>query len=99
MKLGVFLSEFRTGTETVERFSAEKLGVFLVANGVYHAAAKENGKVSALLDKPLNFYVLSEDLESRGFSSSQVDSRVKVITYGDLVDVMFNDYEKFMWVL
>ncbi len=99
MKLGVFLSDYRTGSETIERFSAEKLGIFLVANGTCHAALKEGGKASALLNKSANFYVLAEDLETRGFNTAQVDSRVKVVTYSDLVDIMFNDYEKFVWCL
>ncbi len=99
MKLGLFLSEYRTGAELVDRCKTDKLGVFLVANGVYHAALKEGGKVSPLLDKQATFYVLAEDLETRGFTTAQVDSRVKVVTYGDLVDLMFNDYEKFMWSL
>ncbi len=45
MKLGLFLSEYRTGAELVDRCKTDKLGVFLVANGVYHAALKEGGKV------------------------------------------------------
>jgi len=98
MKLGVFLSEFRTDTTMLDRLKAEKLGIILVGNGVNHAAVKENGKASSILDKSSNLYALSEDLEIRGFSSGDVDSRVKVITYSDLVDLIFNDYEKLAWI-
>jgi sulfur transfer complex TusBCD TusB component (DsrH family) len=42
--------------------------------------------------------VLSEDLESRGFSPADVDSRVKPVTYSDVVDLIFNDYEKIIWI-
>ncbi len=98
MKLGVFMSDFRTGADILDRLTAEKLGVILVGNGVYHAAAKEGGKVSCLLDKSATFYVLVEDLESRGFTTDQVDSRVKPVTYSDVVDLIFNDYEKIIWL-
>lgn len=98
MKLGVFLSEFRTDTTMLDRLSAEKIGIILVGNGVNHAALKENDKASPVLDKSSNLYALSEDLEIRGFSAADVDSRVKVITYSDLVDVIFNDYEKLAWI-
>ncbi len=98
MKLGVFLSEFRTDTTMLDRLNAEKLGIILVGNGVNHATVKENGKASAILDRTSNLYVLSEDLETRGFSSGDVDSRVKVITYSELVDLIFNDYEKLAWI-
>lgn len=98
MKLGVFMSDFRGGSDVLERLSAEKLGIILVGNGIYHATTKQNGKSSPLLDKSANFYVLSEDLESRGFGSADVDSRVKPVTYSDVVDLIFNDYEKIIWI-
>jgi sulfur relay protein TusB/DsrH len=98
VKLGVFMSDFKTGSDIIDRLSAEKLGVIFVGNGVYHATVKENGKSSSILDKPLNFYVLEEDLESRGYTAENLDSRVKSVTYGDVVDQIFNDYEKIIWI-
>ncbi|MEW6674965.1 MAG: DsrH/TusB family sulfur metabolism protein [Nitrospirota bacterium] len=98
MRLGVFVSYFRFNTDTYDRLRAEKLGVIFVQNGVYHATVKENGKTSPLLEKSADFYALKEDLETNGFKSSDVDSRVKVVTFNDLVDVMFNDYEKLVWL-
>src|SRR5271169_2482753 len=98
VKLGVLLSEYRTGADVLDRLTADKLGVILVGNGVYNAAVKENGKTSSVLDKAATFYVLTEDLESRGFTAADVDSRVKVVTYSDLVDIIFNDYEKTIWI-
>ncbi len=98
MKLGVLLSEYRNGADVLDRLTADKLGVILVGNGVYNAAVKEKGKASSVLEKPATFYVLSEDLESRGFTAADVDSRVKVVTYSDLVDLIFNDYEKTIWI-
>ncbi|MBF0557518.1 MAG: hypothetical protein HQL08_01925 [Nitrospirae bacterium] len=98
MKLGVFVSDYRTGADVLDRLTAEKLGIILVGNGVYNATVKENGKSSSVLEKPATFYVLVEDLESRGFSAANVDSRVKVVNYGDLVDLIFNDYEKTIWI-
>ena len=41
MKLAVFLSDWRRTEETLERLNAEKLGVILVENGIYHAIVKE----------------------------------------------------------
>lgn len=98
MKLGIFLSDFRTGTDILDRLTAEKLGVILVGNGVYNAAVKEGGKPSPILDKKASFYVLSEDLESRGLSAASLDSRVKPVNYGDVVDLIFNEYEKIIWL-
>jgi sulfur relay protein TusB/DsrH len=98
MKLAVFLSDFRTGSDIIDRLTAEKLGIILVGNGVYHATVKENGNLSPILKKTATFYVLSEDLESRGFSIDNLDSRVKPVSYPDVVDLIFNDYEKIIWL-
>lgn len=98
MKLGVLMSDFRSGSDVIDRISAEKLGIILVGNGIYHATVKEGGAASTVLSKSANFYVLAEDLESRGFTSANVDSRAKVVTYSDLVDIIFNDYEKIIWI-
>ena len=98
MKLGVLLSDYRTGTDVLDRLSAEKLGIILVGNGVYYATVKENGKPSPALEKAASYYALTEDLESRGFSAADLDSRVKAINYGDVVDLIFNEYEKTIWL-
>ncbi|HEB76245.1 MAG TPA: hypothetical protein ENJ04_07835 [Nitrospirae bacterium] len=98
MRLAVFLSEYREPA-MLERLKAEKLGIILVQNGVYHAAVKKDGKVSPVLSKDVEYYALSEDLQSRGFSDSDVvDGKVKVINYDGLVDLLFNDYEKTIWL-
>ncbi len=98
MKLAVFVSDYRMTADTPERLKAEKLGIILVSNGVYHATTKENGNASRLLNIAADFYALSDDLETRGLSSSSVDSKVKVISYGDIVDLIFNDYDKTAWI-
>jgi len=51
-----------------------------------------------VLDKTSNLYALSEDLQTRGIKDSDVDKRVKVVNYGELVDLMFNEYEKLAWL-
>ncbi len=98
MKLGVIVSDFRNMDDTLSRLTADNLGIIFVSNGVYHAAIKEGSKKSPLLDKSKNLFVLSEDAQTRGLSEAQIDSRVKAITYNDLVDVIFNDYEKVIWI-
>ena len=98
MRLAVFVSDFKGMVDTLERLTAEKLGIILVENGVYHAVIKENGNPSPLLKKSASFYVLSEDLAIRGLSSSNVMSNVKVVNYNDVVDLIFNDYEKLAWL-
>ncbi len=98
MRLGVIVSDFRNAEETLSRLTADKLGVIFVSNGVYHATTKEGGKKSSVLEKSKNMYVLTEDLQSRGFSEAEIDSRVKPVTYSDLVDVIFNDYDKTIWI-
>jgi sulfur relay protein TusB/DsrH len=82
----------------LERLKADKLGIILVANGVYHASMKDNGKASSLLEKTSSLYVLSEDLQTRGIKESDVDSRVKVVNYDSVVDLIFNDFEKIAWL-
>lgn len=98
MKLGVFISDYALKSNTLDRIQADKLGLILVMNGVYHATIKEGGKPSPVLGKTSNLYVLSEDLQTRGLSESDVDSKVKVVTYSDVVDLIFNEYEKTAWL-
>lgn len=97
MKLGVLVSDFRNMDNTLSRLRADKLGLILVSNGVYHATVKEGGKPSPILDLTSDLYVLTEDLQTRGFSEADIDSRVKTITYSDLVDMIFTEYEKTVW--
>lgn len=97
MKLAVFVSEYRLTADTLDRLTAEKLGIVLVGNGVYHASTKENGNPSPLLEKSADIYALSEDLETRGLGGKVADN-VKVVNYGDVVDLIFNDYEKLAWL-
>ncbi len=98
MKLAVFVSDFKLTTDTLDRLKAEKLGIILVQNGVYNATTKESGKVSSLLDKTPNLYALSEDIQIRGMKDADVDKRVKVVNYGDVVDLIFNDFDKIAWL-
>jgi len=99
MKLGIFVNELRGQERLLERLTAEKVGVFLVGNGVYHAVIKKNEETSSLLQKPeINYYVLIEDLQTRGFTSSDVDIKVNVVTYEDVVELIMNDYDKLIWL-
>jgi sulfur relay protein TusB/DsrH len=98
MKLAVFVSDYRLSVNTLERMKPEKMGVILVQNGVYHAAVKEGGKASSLLDYSADYYALQEDLDTRGIDASKLDSKVKVVNFGDVVDLIFNDYEKTAWL-
>lgn len=98
MKLAVFVSDYRLTVDTLDKLKPEKLGIILVQNGVYHATTKENGNSSPLLETSADFYVLSEDLETRGLNNSAVDGKVKVINMGDVVDLIFNEYEKTAWL-
>lgn len=98
MKLAAFVSEYRNTSDTLGRLKPEKLGVILVQNGIYHATTKENGSASSLLNHSADYYALQEDLETRGFTSADVDSKVKVISFGDIVDLLFNDYDKSAWL-
>lgn len=98
MNLGVLVSDFRGVDDAVARLKADKLGIIFVSNGIYHAAVKEDGAVSSLLEMSTNLYALTEDLQTRGFSAEDMDSRIRIITYSDLVDLIFNEYEKTVWV-
>ncbi len=99
MKLAIFLSDWRKTEESFERVKADKMGVILVGNGIYHAVVKENGKDSPVLSKAgASYFVLADDLTTRGFTEAQVNSKVKVISYSDIVDLIMNDYEKTAWL-
>ena len=99
MKVAIFLSDWRRTEDTFERMKAEKMGVILVGNGIYHAVVKENGKDSPVLSKAgAQFYVLSDDLEIRGYTAANVNSKVKIVSYGDIVDLIMKDYEKTAWL-
>ena len=99
MKLAVFLSDWRRTEDSFERLKADKLGIILVENGVYHAVVKESGKESPVLAKAgATFYALADDLETRGFTAANVSSKVKLVNYGDIADLIMNDYEKAAWL-
>jgi sulfur relay protein TusB/DsrH len=99
MKLAVFLSDMRRTEDTYERLKADKLGVILVENGIYHAVIKEGGKESPVLSKAgATFYVLADDIETRGFTAANVNPKVKLVNYGDIVDLIMNEYEKTAWL-
>jgi sulfur relay protein TusB/DsrH len=98
MKLAVFVSDYRLSVDTLDRLKADKLGIILVGNGVFHASMKENGSPSPVLKKTADFYALTEDLETRGIKTADIDSSVKAVSYGDVVDLIFNDYEKTAWL-
>jgi sulfur relay protein TusB/DsrH len=99
MKLGIFVSELRENESLLDRLKGEKVGLFLVENGVYHAVIKENGNTSPVIQKQeADYYVLTEDLQTRGLTASEVANNVNVVTYDDLVDLMMNDYDKLIWL-
>jgi sulfur relay protein TusB/DsrH len=98
MKLGVFVSDYQSTVNTLERLKSDQLGIFLVQNGVYHAAIAENGRGSAILDAAPRVFALREDLETRGFAADAVDARVKVVGYDDIVDLIFSEYPKLAWL-
>ena len=99
MKLAAFLSDWRRTEDTLEHLKAEKLGVILVGNGIYHAVMKEGGKDSPVLSKAgATFYCLADDLETRGFTAANVNAKVKVVSYSDIVDLIMNDYDKSAWL-
>ncbi len=98
MKLGVFVNQYTESNKMLERLKAEKLGIIFVQNGVYNVAIKKDGQSSPVLEKDGDKYVLLEDLQSRGLNESNVDSKVKVVDYDGLVDLIFNEYEKVIWI-
>ena len=98
MKLAVFVSDYSTTVDTLARLKSDKLGVFLVQNGVYHAAIAKDQQGSPVLDAAPRVFALREDLETRGFAADAVDARVKVVGYGDIVDLIFSEYPKLAWL-
>jgi hypothetical protein len=44
MKVAVFMSDWRKTEDTFERMKADKMGVILVGNGIYHAVEKRTAK-------------------------------------------------------
>ncbi|MBI5410219.1 MAG: sulfurtransferase complex subunit TusB [Nitrospirae bacterium] len=98
MKLAAFVSDYRLNVDTLDRLNPEKLCIILVQNGVYHATTKEKGSPSSLLQKTADFYVLIDDLQTRGLGNADVADNVKVISYSDIVDLIFNEYDKTAWL-
>ena len=98
MKIGVFVSDYSLTVDTLDRLPSEEMGIILVQNGVYHAAVKKDGQPSPVLEKAGKVFALREDLETRGYAEDSVDGKVKVINYGDVVDLIFNDYSKAVWL-
>lgn len=99
MKLGVILTEQARTESTYERLQAEKLSVVLAGNGIYHAVVKADGKPSKVLDKAADFYVLTEDMETRGFTAGDlVDGKIKPIDMSQLVDLIMVEHDKFVWL-
>lgn len=97
MKLGVFVSDFRYDAESLDKLKADELGIFLVQDGVYNAVIKEGSSPPGILDKGA-VCALGDDIKFRGFSDEQVDERVKVVEYGDIVDMIVNDFDKLLWL-
>jgi sulfur relay protein TusB/DsrH len=95
MGFGAFISGFDS-VDVLARFSGEGLGILLVGDGIYHAIARGERK-SMIFDKGATIYALAEDIRSRGFSESEVQPGVQVISYQDLVDLIMKDYEKLGW--
>lgn len=99
MNILAFLSHYRHGADILEKIRTSKLGIVFVGNGIYHVALKENNKHSSLLDKKdVKLYVLTEDIETRGFKIENIDERVRPVKYEDLVDLIFDKYEKVIWL-
>lgn len=97
MKLCVFMSEYRSGYDIVKRLEAEKLGIVLVGNSVYHAAS-DNKAEHCMLPENAELYVLAEDLECRGIETAKLAPEFRVVTYPDIVDLIFDEYEKSVWI-
>ncbi|HEQ78525.1 MAG TPA: sulfurtransferase complex subunit TusB [Euryarchaeota archaeon] len=97
MKLGIFVSDFRYDVKTLDKVKTDEIGIFLVQDGVYNAVLKENGKSSDILEKG-KVFALGDDIKFRGFKEDQVDERVEVVGYEDIVDLMMNNYEKLIWL-
>ena len=98
MSMGFFVSDYAQAGDTLDRLAEDGGGIILVANGVYHATIKEGGNTSPLLDKAGELYALQEDIKTRGLDESSVDSRVKVVDYSGLVDVVFEKFEQIVWL-
>ena len=98
MKIGVFVSDYQLTVDTLDRLPNEGMGIILCQNGIYHAAVKDNGQSSPVLDKAEKVFVVREDLETRGYTEDAVDAKAKVIGMGDVVDLIFNDYPKVVWL-
>ena len=98
MKLAVFVSDYRLAVDTLDRLKPEKMGIILVGNGVYHATVKEKGSTSSVMNCDAEYYVLKEDLDTRGLGDANMDDKVNIVNYGGVVDLIFNEYDKTAWL-
>ncbi len=68
-----------------------KLAVFLLQDGVFHAISGE-GAMKALLEKKIDCYYLEEDLIMRGFQKEDAIAEALPSGYEGLDDLMMEKY-------
>lgn len=88
-------SPFRCDLSTILRLLASGDDVLLLQDGVI-AALEGSAALEALLNAPINLYVLKEDLEARGLLA-QISSRVTVVGYTDFVQLAVRNSQQMTW--
>jgi tRNA 2-thiouridine synthesizing protein B len=79
----------RTALKSCIRLAAKGSAVLLIEDGIYGAI--KNAEYSSMVANAvgdLNFYVMGPDLKARGISEDKIIDGIKVVGYGDFVDLV-----------
>ena len=77
-----------------------KIGIVLMHDGVIFASSKRKieNHLKELIDLPIMYYVMGSELKARGITLDSINSNIKPIEYGDLVDIMDSSEKIISWM-
>ncbi|NOZ53220.1 MAG: sulfurtransferase complex subunit TusB [Gammaproteobacteria bacterium] len=79
----------RNTLDSCLRLAAKGSSVLLIEDGVYGAIkGTEKSDLVTNAMSSIAFYVLGPDLQARGVSSDKLISGIKIVGYGDFVDLV-----------
>lgn len=88
-------SPFRCDLPAIIRLLAADDDVLLLQDGVI-AALEGSSALEALIDAPINLYVLREDVEARGLVA-HISSKVTTVSYTDFVKLTVQNQQQMAW--
>jgi tRNA 2-thiouridine synthesizing protein B len=89
----------RNSLEACLRLASKGSSVLFIEDGIYGAmkgTAKSDMVTNAISD--ISFYVLGPDLQARGIKEDQLIEGIKVVSYGDFVDLVADHKATQAWL-